>query len=167
MTERFTGVISPILTPFEDDLSVATGMLTDHALWSLGAGAHYISPFGTTGEAVSVGLAERRSALEALAAAGVPPERMMPGTGLCALPDTVELTRHAAEMGCAAVMVLPPFYYPTTEDGLFAHYAGLIEAIGSDALRVCLYHIPQMTGVPVSPALTAGLAGAFPGIVVG
>ena len=90
----------------------------------------------------------------------------MPGTGLCALPDTVELTRHATALGCAAAMVLPPFYYPTDEDGLFTYYARLIEAVGSDALRVILYHIPQMSGVAITPELTARLNAEFPEIVV-
>lgn len=161
----FQGVICPILTPFDSDHGIVHGVLIDHARWALDQGAHYISPFGTTGEATSVGIHERIHALNVLAASGIAPERMMPGTGLCALPDTVELTRHAHELGCAAVMVLPPFYYPHSEQGLFDYYARLIDAVGAPDLRVCLYHIPQMSGVAISPALTARLASAFPEVV--
>ena len=162
----FSGVISPILTPFHADGTIATRLYTEHAAYSLEAGIHYLSPFGTTGEAVAVGMSERMEMLERLVDAGIPAAQMMPGTGLCALPDTVILTRHAIDLGCAAAMVLPPFYYPTSEDGLFEYYARLIDGVGSDALRVCLYHIPQMSGVALPPALTARLNAAYPEIVV-
>jgi len=162
----FAGVISPILTPFHADGRMAEDHYTAHAQASLKAGIHYLSPFGTTGEAAAVGTAERMKMLEQLVSAGIPAAQLMPGTGLCALPDTATLTRHAVDLGCAAAMVLPPFYYPTSEDGLYAYYARLIEDVGSDRLRICLYHIPQMSGVPLSPALTARLNKAFPDTIV-
>ncbi|MBD0864875.1 MAG: dihydrodipicolinate synthase family protein [Rhodobacteraceae bacterium] len=164
--QQFNGVISPLLTPFDDDFALATSLFIDHAAWSLEQGLHYIAPFGTTGEAVSVGMRERMDAMEALAASGIAPARMMPGTGLCALPDTVELCRHAVDLGCAAVMVLPPFYYPFSDDGLVTYYSRLIDAVGADQLRICLYHIPQMSGVAVSPDVVARLNRAFPQVVV-
>ncbi|MEO1733682.1 MAG: dihydrodipicolinate synthase family protein, partial [Pseudomonadota bacterium] len=153
-------------TPFENDHSLSLPLLVSHAAWSLAQGAHYISPFGTTGEATSVGMAERMHALDVLAKQGVDPGQMMPGTGLCALPDTVELCRHATQLGCAAVMVLPPFYYPYTEDGLVAYYTQLIETIADARLRICLYHIPQMSGVAISPSVVQRLNAEFPDIVV-
>ncbi|WP_050932175.1 dihydrodipicolinate synthase family protein, partial [Aestuariivita boseongensis] len=162
----FGGVISPILTPFHADGTIATRLFTEHAAYSLEAGVHYLSPFGTTGEAVAVGMSERMEMLERLVDAGLPAAQMMPGTGLCALPDTITLTRHAVDLGCAAAMVLPPYYYPTSEDGLYTYFARLIDGVGSDELRVCLYHIPQMSGVAISPALTARLNEAFPDTVV-
>lgn len=159
---RFSGIISPVLTPFEANGDVATDLFCDHAAWTLEQGAHYISPFGTTGEAASIGLAERIDLMQKLCDAGIDPARMMPGTGLNALPDTVELTAAAMDLGCAAVMVLPPHYYPAGDDGLFRYFSALIEEVGRDDLRICLYHIPQMTGVPLSPALAARLNEAFP-----
>ncbi len=162
----FAGVISPILTPFQTDGTIATRLFVEHAAHSLEAGMHYLSPFGTTGEAVAVGLSERMEMLERLVDARIPAAQMMPGTGLCALPDTITLTRHATDLGCAASMVLPPFYYPTSDDGLYEYYARLVDGVGSDKLRICLYHIPQMSGVAISPALTARLNAAFPDIVV-
>lgn len=165
MSGPLQGLISPILTPFNDDFSVAEDLFLAHADWSLRQGVHMLSPFGTTGEAVHVGIAERMGLLERLVAHGIPAARLLPGTGQNALPDTVRLTRHAVDLGCAGAMVLPPFYYPHSEDGLFRHYAMLIEAVGSDRLRLCLYHIPQMTGVAIPPALVRRLADAFPGIV--
>ena len=164
----FHGIVTPILTPYNDDQSIARDLYLAHAAWQLENGADYISPFGTTGEAVSNGMQERMSILEDLVATGnVPPSKMMPGTGVGALPDTIALTRHAVDLGSAAAMVLPPHYYAgaTTDEGLYRYFSDLIEGVGSDALRICLYHIPQMTGVAMTPALSARLNTAFPDIV--
>ena len=161
------GVIAPILTPFDRDGSVARDLWVSHAKWVLAQGAHYLSPFGTTGEALSLSPRERMQALEWLAVAGVPTEKMMPGTGVTALPETAELSRHALELGCAGVMVLPSFFYAAAgEGGQARYYCELIEKVGSPKLRLILYHIPQNSGVPVSPALTARLNAAFPDTVV-
>lgn len=165
MTDRPTGVIAPILTPFEPDGRVAHALYIEHARWVLDQGAHYLSPFGTTGEALSVSLAERMAALEALVDGGISAARLMPGTGLTALDDTVTLTAHAAELGCAGAMVLPAFFYPDTgDDGQFRYYSRLIER--TDRVRLCLYHIPSHAGVGVSPALAGRLAREFPERVV-
>lgn len=161
------GVVAPILTPFEKDGSVARDLWVNHAKWVLAQGAHYLSPFGTTGEALSLSPRERMQALEWLAEAGIPADKMMPGTGVTALPDTVELSKHALELGCAGVMVLPSFFYTAAGDnGQARYYSELIEKVASPKLKLILYHIPQNSGVPVSPALTARLNAAFPDIVV-
>lgn len=168
MAERMRGVITPLLTPFEDDMSVAGDLYTSHAAACLGEGAHYLAPFGTTSEATSIAPRERMAALELLVERGAArPAQLMPGTGLNSLKETVTLSRHAVDLGCAAVMVLPPFFYvEAREEGLYRYFAQLIEAVAREALRICLYHIPQYTGVGISPALAARLGGAYPGIVV-
>lgn len=168
MQDRLSGVIAPILTPFDDDGRIAQDLYLRHAADCLAQGAHYLSPFGTTGEATSLSARERRATLEALVQTGTAsPDRLMPGTGVCALPDTVDLCRHAVDLGCAAVMVLPPFFYVTASDeGLYTYYSRLIEAVGASTLRLCLYHIPQNTGIGISPGLAARLNTAFPDTVV-
>ncbi|MDX8523858.1 dihydrodipicolinate synthase family protein [Mesorhizobium sp. MSK_1335] len=164
---RPQGTVAPILTPFEDDGRIARDLWISHAKWVLGQGAHFLSPFGTTGEALSVSLRERMQALEWLAEAGIAPNRLMPGTGVTALPETVELSAHAVGLGCAAVMVLPSFFYTGAGDnGQARYYSELIEKVAKPSMRVILYHIPQNSGVPVSPALTARLSKAFPDTVV-
>jgi len=161
------GVIAPNLTPFNDDLSVAEGLYLDHAAWLIDQGCAGLAPFGTTGEALSVGIDERVGLLEKLCGR-VAPARLIPGTGLTSLPDTARLTRHAVDMGCAGAMTLPPFYFKgVPEDGLFEYFARLIDAVDRAALRIYLYHIPQVSGVGIPPALTARLHAAFPGTVIG
>jgi 4-hydroxy-tetrahydrodipicolinate synthase len=164
---RPQGIIAPILTPFEDDGGIARDLWISHAKWVLDQGAHYLSPFGTTGEALSVSLRERLQALEWLVEAGISPSRLMPGTGVTALLETVELTAHAVGLGCAGVMVLPSFFYTAAGDnGQERYFSELIEQVANPALRMILYHIPQNSGVPVSPTLTARLSDAFPDVVV-
>lgn len=162
------GVIAPILTPFEADGRIARDLWIAHAKWVLDQGAHYLSPFGTTGEALSLSAGERMEALEWLAGAGISPRRMIPGTGLTALPDTVELTSHAVGLGCAGAMVLPSFFYVAAgNDGQARYFGELIERVANPELKLVLYHIPQNSGVPVTPALAARLNQAFPDTVVG
>jgi 4-hydroxy-tetrahydrodipicolinate synthase len=164
---RPQGTVAPILTPFENDGAIARDLWISHANWVLGQGAHFLSPFGTTGEALSVSLRERMQALEWLVEAGISPSRLMPGTGVTALPETIELSAHAVALGCAGVMVLPSFFYTAAgDDGQARYYSELIERVADPAVRIILYHIPQNSGVPVSPALTARLSEAFPDIVV-
>ncbi|MEP7085644.1 MAG: dihydrodipicolinate synthase family protein, partial [Betaproteobacteria bacterium] len=124
--------------------------------------------FGTTSEANSLSGAERMEALEQLIDSGVTPAVLMPGTGCCALPDTVALTRHAVELDCMGVLLLPPFYYKgVSDDGIYAGIAELIQRVGDRRLRVYLYHIPPMAGLGFSLGLIERLLAAFPGTVVG
>src|SRR5881394_3458106 len=109
-TERIRGVLSPVVTPFDRELRPDGARLVNHCRWLLGQGVG-LAVFGTNSEANSMSVAEKIALLDTLVAADVPPTRMVPGTGACAFPDTVELTRHAMQLGCAGVLMLPPFYY--------------------------------------------------------
>lgn len=165
--EKITGVIAPILTPFNDDMSLAHDLYISHARWLLEQGIHYISPFGTTGEALSLTIGERLAAVDALVDSGIDPAFMMPGTGLCNLEDTVTLSRHAIKLGCKAVLTLPPFFYKNaSDDGLYAYFVRLIETVNLPELRICMYHIPPLAGIGFSPKLAGRLASKFPDIFV-
>jgi len=163
-----TGLICPNLTPFNPDLSIAMDLYIEHAKRMLDAGCSALAPFGTTGEALSIGMDERMSVLEAMVDGGIDPARIVPGTGLTNLQDTAKLCRHAIEMKCAGVMVLPPFYYKgVSDEALFAYFSALIGIVDSPELRIYLYHIPPVAQVPVSVELTKRLADAFPGTIAG
>jgi 4-hydroxy-tetrahydrodipicolinate synthase len=164
----FRGLLVPAITPFKADLSPDTAAFVDICKWLLSEGAHGLAVFGTTSEANSMTPAERMTLLEKLVASGVPAEKLMPGVGMCALPDTVALVRHAVGLGCGGVLSLPPFYYkPVSEDGLYAWYAQVIEQVGSAELGLWLYHIPQMTGVGIPHDLIERLIRDFPDTVLG
>lgn len=161
------GVRTPLLTPFNDDLSIATDLFVEHGQRLLDDGCAGLVPFGTTGEALSVGIDERIEAVRALVDSGIDPGCLMPGTGVSNITDTARLSRACLELGCAAVMVLPPFFYKDVSDeGLFRYFAALIERIGSDA-RIYLYHIPPIAVVGVSVELVVRLREAFPEQIVG
>jgi len=165
--EIIRGVIAPILTPFNDDLSVATDLYVAHAHRLLDQGCAGIAPFGTTGEALSVGISERIAAIRSLVDGGIDPAKMIPGTGLSNVADTARLSRTCLDMGCTAVLTLPPFYYKSvSEDGLYQYFKQLIGAIGSDA-RIYLYHIPPIAIVGVPPSLAARLHTEFPRQIIG
>ncbi len=104
----FRGVIAPNLTPFNADLSIAEDLYLDHAAWLIDQGCVGLAPFGTTVEALSIGIEERMALLEKLCKR-VAPEKIVPGTGLTSLPDTVKLNRHAVDMGWAGAITLAPF----------------------------------------------------------
>ena len=160
--ESIRGVIAPILTPFNDDLSIAPDLYLAHATGLFDQGCAALAPFGTTGEALSVGIDERISAIRALIDGGIDPTKLIPGTGLSNVADTARLSRACLDMGCAAVMTLPPFYFKAvSEDGLYQYFGQLIEAIGPDA-RIFLYHIPPIAVVGIPPPLAARLHADFP-----
>lgn len=160
------GLVAPNLTPFNHNLSIATDLYIEHALRLLEEGCGGLAPFGTTGEALSLGIDERISTLDSLVAAGVAPESMIVGTGLTSLADTLRLTRHATDLGVAATMILPPFYFKDPpDDGLHRYFEWLIEAMRG-VVRIVLYHIPQMAGVGFSIDLVARLRRDFPDQVV-
>ena len=97
------GLIAPILSPFNDDLSFNQDLYNALAAELLQTGCSGLAPFGTTGEALSVSSAERKAALEGLVASGIDPKVIIPGTGLCNLPESIALSRHAVDLGCAGV----------------------------------------------------------------
>lgn len=163
-----SGVFCAAATPITADDVPDHASFADHCKALLEEGCDGIALLGTTGEANSFSIAERKSILEKITASGVSADVLLPGTGHTSVGDTVELTRHAVEMGVKGVVLLPPFYYKgVSDEGLFRSYAKVIEGVGSDDLRIVLYHIPPIANVPISHALIARLIEAFPEIVVG
>jgi 4-hydroxy-tetrahydrodipicolinate synthase len=164
---RLRGVLSPVVTPFDKDLRPDAERLVQHCRWLLKNDVG-LAVFGTNSEANSLSVPEKLDLLERLVGAGLPPARMMPGTGCCALTDSVELTRAAARLGCAGVLMLPPFYYKgVSDDGLFRSYAEIIERVGDERLRIYLYHIPPVSQVPITLPLIGRLLQRYPGIIAG
>ena len=161
------GVFSPVLTPFNADLSPSRERFTKHCNWLLRQGVG-LAVFGTNSEANSLSVSEKRGLLDALLAADVSPARLMPGTGACALPDTIELTRHAVSAGCAGVLMLPPYYYKgVSDEGLYRSFASVIDGVADSRLRIYLYHIPPVSQVPISLKLIERLLKAYPSAIAG
>lgn len=163
----FKGVLSPVVTPFDSGLKPDPQRWITHCRWLLSQQCG-LALFGTNSEANSLSVAERLWLLDEIAASGLDTARMMPGTGACSIPDAVELTNKAVDIGCGGVLMLPPFYYKgVSDEGLFRYYSEIIQRIGSHDLRIYLYHIPQVAQVPISLALIERLLEEYPGTVVG
>jgi len=166
--KRIEGVLSPVITPFGKDYAPDAKRFVAHCRWLLRSGCAGLAVFGTNSEANSMSVAEKRTLLEALVAGGVEPSALMPGTGHCALSDSIELTRAAVQMGCAGVLMLPPFYYKgVTDEGLYRNFAEIIERVGDERLQLYLYHIPPVSQVAITLNLIEKLLSKYPGIVAG
>jgi len=162
------GVWSPALVPMHEDFSIDSDRFLAHARWLLDEGCHGLALFGTTSEANSFSLEERMSLLETALEGGIDPQRLMLGTGCCALTDSVRLTKHALDNGCKKVLMLPPFYYKGVSDaGLYRSYATVIDRVADADLRVLFYHFPKLSGVPITVGLIELLLADYPGIIAG
>lgn len=162
------GLITPITTPFDSQFQPDHVRYAEHAKWLLENGCSALAPFGTTGEANSLSSGERRGLLENLIQSGIDPASLIPGTGCCSLIDTVELTKHAINTGCHAVLMLPPFYYKTvTDDDLYRYFSTVIDSIGDQRLKILLYHIPQVSGISITLKLMERLLASFPDTLAG
>jgi 4-hydroxy-tetrahydrodipicolinate synthase len=165
---RLQGVLAPVVTPFKSDLSPDRERFVRHCKWLLANGCRGLAVFGTNSEANSLSVDERMALLEALVQEGVPAAALMPGTGCCALMDSVRLTSHAVKLGCAGVLMLPPFYYKgVSDEGLYRNFAEVIERVDDARLQLYLYHIPPVSQVPVALALIERLLKKFPRAVAG
>ena len=157
------GIIPAVLTPLKADGAPDTTKLAAHCRWLLARGSDGLGIFGTTGEANSFSVAERVQTLESLAAAGIPGSVMMPGTGACAVPDAVELTRAALKAGAAGVLMLPAFYYknPSDEGSRGVFRRGDREGRRQPPQGLSL-PLPQMATVPVSFGVIERLLKSLP-----
>jgi 4-hydroxy-tetrahydrodipicolinate synthase len=162
------GVFCASATPVTADLAPDYAAFVAHCQHLLEQGCDGIALLGTTGEANSFSSSERRALLEAVVASGIPPERLLPGTGVAAWTETVELTKHALSLGVTRVVMLPPFYYKDISDnGLFTVYAEIAERVGDSRLQVVLYHIPQFSAVPITFPVIERLRARYPTTFVG
>ena len=166
--KRIEGVLSPVITPFKRDLSPDPGRFVKHCRWLMQSGCAGLAVFGTNSEANSMSVEEKLELLEALVKGGVPAASLMPGTGHCALTDSVKMTREAVRLGCGGVLMLPPFYYKgVSDEGLFRNFSEIIERVGDERLRLYLYHIPPVSNVGITLKLIEMLLARYPGIVAG
>jgi len=167
-SQPFNGVLVPVLTPFTPSGDPDAGRFIAFCRWLLDQGAGGLSVFGTTSEANSMSGVERMVLLDRLIEAGIPAQKLMPGTGACSITEAASLVRHAVGHGCGGVLMLPPFYYKgVSDDGIFAFVSGVIDQVASRALRVYLYHIPPVAQVGYSLDLVGRFIKTYPETVVG
>lgn len=164
----FARVVAAVATPFLSDDRVDVGRLLAHCRWLLAEGCDGLLMFGSTGEASSLTLDERRDIIDHLIGNGIAAPCLLIGSGCCALDDTISLTRHAIDRACAGVLVVPPFFYKNLEEeGILRYYRQLIDKVADNRLALYLYHFPQTAMVSISVEVTRDLADRYPDIVRG
>jgi 4-hydroxy-tetrahydrodipicolinate synthase len=164
----YEGVWPALLTPLKEDLSIDIEAFVAHSKGLLDAGCAGVTPFGTTGEGPSFSVAERIAAIDGLIAGGVPAERILVSTSCAALPDVVELTRHAVQAGTYGCLMLPPFFLKgMRDDGVVDAYRWVIDQVADPKLRIVLYHIPQIAGVGLSSYVVHTLLTQYPETIIG
>ena len=168
MTKALHGVIAAVATAIDDKGEPDCGRSTALARFLLDTGCDGLNVLGTTGEATSFSLDQRRRVMTAYADAGLPLDRMMVGTGAAAPADAIALTRHAAALGFAGALVLPPFYYKGVhDDGLVAYIDTILTATAAQPIPLYLYHFPAQSGLPWTVALIRRLLDGFGERIVG
>jgi len=162
------GVIAAIATAIGENGEPDCARSVALARFLLGNGCDGLNVLGTTGEATSLSLEQRRRVMSAYASNGLPLDRMMVGTGAAAAADAIALTRHAAELGFAGALVLPPFYYKgVPDDGLVAYIDAIVTATAARPIPIYLYHFPAQSGLPWHVGLIRRLLDAFGERIVG
>ena len=155
---KLQGVIAAIATAVDDKGEPDCARSTALARFLLANGCDGLNVLGTTGEATSFSLEQRKRVMSAYRDAGLPLDRLMVGTGAASVADAVALTRHAAELGFAGALVLPPFYYKgVPDDGLFAYVELIVQATAAKPIPIYLYHFPAQSGLPWHVKLVARL----------
>jgi len=168
LSKTLSGVIAAVATPVAEDGAPDLKRAVKLARFLLDNGCDGLNVLGTTGEATSFSLAERKSVMDAYKADGLPLNRLMVGTGAAAVSDAVALTRHAAELGFAGALVLPPFYYKgVPDDGLVAYIESIVTATAQNPVPLYLYHFPAQSGLSWHVTLIKRLLEAFPARIVG
>jgi 4-hydroxy-tetrahydrodipicolinate synthase len=167
-THQLSGVIAAIATAVDETGAPDCARSTALARFLLANGCDGLNVLGTTGEATSFSLEERKRVMTAYRDAGLPMERLMVGTGAASVADAIALTRHAAELGFAGALVLPPFYYKGRAGrrarGLYRHHhPGHRRA----PIPIYLYHFPAQSGLPWHVGWSAVCFRLFGGRIVG
>ena len=168
MSKTLSGVIAAVATPIDESGAPDLKRATDLAKSLLDNGCDGLNVLGSTGEATSFSVDERKAVMDAYKKNGVAMDRLMVGTGASSVTDAIALTRHAADLGFAGALVLPPFYYKgVTDDGLADYIGALVKATEASRLPIYLYHYPQLTGILWNVPLIERLRKSFPGRIVG
>src|SRR6185295_11407474 len=165
---RLSGVIAAVATPIDESGAPDLKRAVNLARYLLDNGCDGLNVLGTTGEATSFSVDERKGVMGAYKENGLPMHRLMVGTGAASVTDAVALTRHAAELGFGGALVLPPFYYKgVPDDGLVAYIESLVKATEQRPIPIYLYHFPAMSGLPWHVALITRLLDSFSSRIAG
>lgn len=164
-TKPLQGIFAAAITPLFSNGILDTDGLITYLSFLAKQGCHGALLLGTTGEGPSFSPEEREQILKAALAIREehPDFYLLAGTGTPSLEETILLTRTAFSLGYDGVVVLPPYYYRNAkEEGLFLWFEQVIQQSVPKDGKFLLYHIPQMSGVPLSLSFFRKLKDKFP-----
>lgn len=168
MTKPIEGLWPALLMPFQADGQLDMPRTLAHVSRMLAAGSDGVTLFGTTGEGLAFSVAERKRVLEALLQNGVRPDQIIVTTTACALDEAIDLGRHAIAHGVTRQLYMPPFFFNHPRDaGVVECVSQVVKGIGSDSLRMLLYHFPSLVNVAFSHAAITELVRRHPKQVIG
>jgi len=156
----FKGVMPALVTPFRD------GGVDEKAFVALverqiAGGVHGLVPVGTTGETATLSHDEHRRVVELCVRTTAGRVPVIAGAGSNSTAEAIELVRHAKTIGADAALVVTPYYNRPSQEGLYAHYAAINEAV---QLPVLVYNVPGRTSVDIADTTLARLS-VLPNIV--
>jgi 4-hydroxy-tetrahydrodipicolinate synthase len=158
---NWKGVIPAITTPFGPELRVDHAFLAEHARWLVDSGCIGLVPLGSLGEGATLTAAEKRQVLETCVRAAGDRAPVVPGVSSLSTAEAVALAKDARQIGCAGLMVLPPYVYSTDWREMRAHVAAVLEAT---ELPCLLYNNPVAYRTDFTPEQIADLAAEFPNL---
>lgn len=162
--QKLFGVVVPIVTPLTEDDQIdveSTKRLVDHCI---GHGVECLYPCGTTGEMMYLSLSERKLVAETVVRHTAGRVPVFVHVGAWNLADTVELARHAVEIGADGIGVVTPAFFKLSDRGLVDFYTAVAQSVPAD-FPVYLYAIPQNAVNDINPATAEAIARACPNVV--
>jgi 4-hydroxy-tetrahydrodipicolinate synthase len=168
MNPAISGLWPALMHPLNTQGTLDCVLAIAHANAMLVAGCDGVTLFGTTGEGPAFSVSERMALLDAMLAAGVRADQMVVTISAVALPDAIALGRHALARGVQRQMLMPPFYFKQPRDaGIVQAVSEVVQGIGSEDLRLVLYHFPAISAAGFSHAAISELLQLHPKQIVG
>jgi 4-hydroxy-tetrahydrodipicolinate synthase len=155
-------------SPLRSDGSLDPELFVRHTHHLFAQGVDGVVAFGTTGEGPSFTAAERLIGIEFLLQSGVDPTLIALGCGFPAIPDTIALAKGALSIGVTQFLLLPPFFFrEASAAGIEDAFSAIFDGVGDPRMRATLYHIPQVSGVPIPADVAARLRKRYDAVVAG
>jgi 4-hydroxy-tetrahydrodipicolinate synthase len=160
--EMFAGCTVALVTPFRDG-AVDYEELKRSIDWQIARGIPVLSPAGTTGESPTLSRDEHERVIAAVVEHAAGRARVLAGSGSSSTAEALRLTRFAARAGADGALLVCPYYNRPTQEGLYAHYARIAEAVD---LPLVLYNVPARTGRNIEPETVEQLARLGPIVAI-
>lgn len=158
----FTGAGVALITPFNEDNSVNYDMLKTLVDRQIDGGTDAIIVCGTTGEPATMTEEEKLSVIKCVVERTEGRVPVIAGTGANSTQTVMDFSKKAEALGVDGLLIVTPFYNKATQNGLYAHYAAIAEAV---KLPIIMYNVPSRTGCNIQPQTAARLGKDFDNIV--